>query len=78
MKRSSVRPSVCPVDRQQQRCAAGLLLRALRVGHIDRQQATALSSKCEQCHRHSRRVEHGLVLSIVHSALYIALSIYCK
>ena len=28
MQRSGVRPSVCPVDRQQQRCAAGLLLSA--------------------------------------------------
>jgi len=30
-------PSVCPVDRQQQRHAAGLLLSAVRVGDIDRQ-----------------------------------------
>ena len=29
MKRSSVRPSVCPIDRQQQRRAAGLLLSAV-------------------------------------------------
>ena len=32
-----VRPSVCPVDRQQQRGAAGLLLSAVRAGDIDRQ-----------------------------------------
>ena len=39
MKRSSVRPSVrpsvCPINRQQQ-CAAGLLLSAPRAGDIDR------------------------------------------
>jgi len=29
-------PSVCPVDRQQQRRLAGLLLSALRAGDIDR------------------------------------------
>ena len=38
MKRSSVRlsvrPSVCPIDRQQQR-ATGLLLSALREGDVD-------------------------------------------
>ena len=34
---SGVRPSVCPVDRQQQRRAAGLLLSSLRAGDIDRQ-----------------------------------------
>ena len=33
--RVSVRPSVCPVDRQQQRRAAGLLLSALRAGDMD-------------------------------------------
>jgi len=32
MQRSSVRPSVCPIDRQQQRSAAGLLLSALTAG----------------------------------------------
>ena len=31
-----VRPSVCPIDRQQQRRAAGLLLSARRAGGIDR------------------------------------------
>ena len=35
--RPSVRPSVCPVDQQQQRRSAGLLLSALRVGDIDQQ-----------------------------------------
>jgi len=55
MKRSaSIRPSVCPVDRQQQQRAAGLLLRTRRAGDIDRQQSTALSSKCGQCHVDSR------------------------
>ena len=39
MERSSVRLSVyvCPVDRQQQQCAAGLLQSALWAGDIDRQ-----------------------------------------
>jgi len=32
----SVRLSVCPVDPQQQRCAAGLLLSALQTGAVDR------------------------------------------
>jgi len=34
--RPSVRPSVCFVDRAQQRRAAGLLLSARRTGDIDR------------------------------------------
>jgi len=48
----SVHPSVCPIDRQQWRLAASLLLSALPAGDIDRllhgavQQALALSSKC--------------------------------
>jgi len=33
----SVRPSVCPIDRQQQRRVGGLLLIALRAGDFDRQ-----------------------------------------
>ena len=36
VERPSVRPSVCPIDRQQQRWLAGLLLSALRAGDIDR------------------------------------------
>jgi len=44
MKRSSVRPSVCPIDRQQQRRAAGLLLSAVRRGDIDRQRRTPAPS----------------------------------
>jgi len=35
--RPSVCPSVCPVDRQQQRRAAGLLLSTPLAGNIDRQ-----------------------------------------
>jgi len=55
-----VRPtSVCPIDRQQQRHAAGLLLSATRAGDIDRPRrapsSTAFSGKCEQCHVYSRR-----------------------
>jgi len=38
--RLSIRPSVCPIDRQQQRRAAGLLLSALRPGNTDRQRRT--------------------------------------
>jgi len=37
-ERPSVRPSVCPIDRQQQRHAASLLLSAVRAGDIERQQ----------------------------------------
>jgi len=40
---SDVRPSVCPVDRQQQRRAAGLLLRALQTE--DRRAAIAVCEK---------------------------------
>ena len=37
VERPSVRPSVCPIDRQQQqRRAASLLLSALQTGYIDR------------------------------------------
>jgi len=50
----SVRPSVCTIDQQQQRRAAGLLLSAVQAGNIDRQQVTALSSKCGQCPVDSR------------------------
>ena len=48
----SVHPPVCPIDRQQWRLAAGLLLSAVVAGDINRllhgavQQALALSSKC--------------------------------
>jgi len=37
MKRSSVRLSVCPIDRQQQLWPVDLPLSALRAGDIDRQ-----------------------------------------
>jgi len=42
VNRPSVCPSVCPVDRQQQRDAAGLLLSVQLAGDIDRQQARAI------------------------------------
>ena len=42
--RPSVCPSVCPVDRQQQRRAVGLLLSAVRAGNDRQQRAPALSS----------------------------------
>ena len=54
MKRSGVCLSVSPVDRQQQRRAAGLLLSAPRAGDIGQQQATALGRKCGQCRVDSR------------------------
>jgi len=67
-ERPSLRPSVCPIDRQQQLRAVGLLLSAPRPADIDRQQApalssngaaarghsTAISSKCGQCHVDNR------------------------
>ena len=52
MKPSSV--CLCPVDQQQQRRAAGLLLSAPRAGDIDRQRATALTSTRRQCNVDSR------------------------
>ena len=39
-----MRPSVCPIDRQQQRRVAGLLVSATLAGDIDRQQASAHSN----------------------------------
>jgi len=36
VERPSIRPYVCPIDRQQQRRSSGLLLSALRAGYIDR------------------------------------------
>ena len=65
MQRPSVRPSVCPIDQQQQRSAAGIPLSAPRAGCIDRQQATALSSKCGQCHVDRRRTRLNTDLLIV-------------
>ena len=45
VQRPSIRPSVCPIDRQQQRRAASLQLSTLWAGDIDRQRrAPALSS----------------------------------
>jgi len=61
----TARPSVCPIDRQQQRQPAGLLLSAMPAEDTDRQLqarcrrrtagAPALSSKCGQRHVDSRR-----------------------
>jgi len=48
-----IRPSVCPIDRQQQRRAAGLLLSAPRAGNIDRQQAPALAATAPHAARRS-------------------------
>ena len=68
---SSVRLSVFSIDREQQRRAAGLLLSAVWVGDMDRQQAPALSSKCGQCHVDSRgtRLNTDLLMqSVAHIA----------
>jgi len=68
VERPSVRPSVCPVNRQHQPHAAGLLLGEPRGQEISldstgaRRSAataptvlgTARSSKCGQCHVHNR------------------------
>ena len=61
----TARPSVCPIDRQQQRQPACLLLSAMPAEDTDRQLqarcrrrtagAPALSSKCGQRHVDSRR-----------------------
>jgi len=62
VERPAVCHSVCPIDRQQQRWPAGLLLSAVRARDIDRQppaprtscrrakQQRRRSSKCGQCH----------------------------
>ena len=50
----SVRPSVCPIDRQQQQRPAGLLLSGLRAAGAV-QQAQALSSECGRRHVDSHR-----------------------
>ena len=76
--RLSVRQSVCPISRTQQRRAAGLLLSAVRAKDIDRQRrapgsssaaargrSTALSSKCGQCHVDTRINEAGHRLGLV-------------
>jgi len=42
------RPSVCPIDRQQQRRAVGLLLSALQVGYINRQLRAPCSKRAVQ------------------------------
>jgi len=52
MKRSSVHPSVCPIDPQQQRQPAGLLLSDLPTGYIDRQ-LRAPSTRRAPCSRRS-------------------------
>jgi len=51
--------SVCPVDRQQQRWSAGLLLSALRAGDIDRQ----LSVPRTSCRRAQQQWRRGTALS---------------
>ena len=89
----SVRQSVCPISRTQQRRAAGLLLSAVRAKDIDRQRrapgsssaaargrSTALSSKCGQCHA-DRRInedEHRLgLVSILGLLKFLAVFTVC-
>ena len=47
-KRSSVHLSVCPVDRQQQRRAAGLLPSARRAGDVDGTSVLAAGAPCSR------------------------------
>ena len=54
-ERPSVRPSVCPVDGQQQRRASGLTPSVPRAGDIDRLQAPALSNNGARPARHGTR-----------------------
>ena len=54
--RPSIHPSVCPIDRQQQRWPASLLLSAQRAGNIDRQlRALAPRTSCSQVQQQRRR-----------------------
>ena len=67
IRRSGVRPYVCPIYRPLI-SAAGSLLGAPRAGNIDRQgrsRSTAVSSKCEQCrvvYRRRRRLSRDLLV----------------
>jgi len=45
----STRPSVCPVDRKQQRRAGGLLLSAVRAGDIGRQLRARCGKRAATC-----------------------------
>jgi len=77
--------SVCPVDRQQQRRAAGLLLSALRAGDIDidRQlrercgrRAAGAGSKCGQRHVEIRRRRLSTdLLSVYNSQINLPINI---
>jgi len=44
----TVRLSVCPVDRQQQRCAAGLPLSAIRAPRTDYRSISAAGARAQQ------------------------------
>jgi len=59
--RPSVRPSVCPIDRSQQRLAAGLLLSAWRTGDVDRllHGAPAAGASAQRQRRRSTGPQHG-------------------
>ena len=54
----SVRPSVCAIDRQHQRHMTGLLLRAPRVGDVDRQ-LRAAGAGTQQQRRRSTGPRHS-------------------
>jgi len=72
VERPSVCPSVCPIDQQQQRGEAGLLLSAPRAGDSDRKQAPALRSKCGQCHVDRRGTRFSTDM-----LNYIYITLYC-
>jgi len=55
--RLSVCPSVCPIDRQQHRRAAGLLLSAVRAGDTERPAATAPQQQARAVSRYQSRGE---------------------
>jgi len=70
MQQSSVSPSVCPIDRQQQQWPAGLLLsprgQEILIDSCGRHAAgAALSSKCGQRYVDSRRSKLNTDLFVI-------------
>jgi len=63
--RPSVRLSVCPIDRSQQRLAAGLLLSAWRTGDVDRllHGAPAAGASAQRQRRRSTGLSNMLTVS---------------
>ena len=76
MKRSNVRPSVCPIDRPQQQSAAGSLLSARRTryhrllhgapasGTPRRRRRPAAAAPQHGAQQQTRTAEHRLVVTI--------------